>query len=272
MLLTQIQAHEGLNLEESVELTSKISVVVGRNGSGKSRLLKAIVAGNIAVGNEDGRILPARIRHLESRLEAQFTSGYDPVTERDSRAEARTLYRALQGQFSNDPIESISTITQAGQGRSPMGRRGNILVPLAHAVRIASDFTGKDVNSLDDHDIEDFYSPMAGSQLGNLNVTALIRSYLARVEGNRFNKFKNKEYKTEIVTYSDEEFEARFGPQPWDVLNKFFEGGLGQRYYINEPSIADMDNYEAKLFRFDGRKISPHSLSSGGKDVALAIA
>jgi ABC-type thiamine transport system ATPase subunit len=263
MKLEQIEDYNGLKLNSSVEIKDNIAIVVGRNGTGKSRLLMALVAGKISAVRHDGPIAVDRIRNFADRLQPALTFGFDPVQHRDSEAQVKQLYRQFRGEFHADPHQSMASMGQ--HFGTSMGRRNINVHALTHSVSTASRIIGKNVNELDEQDVADFYSSSTITQLGSLNVTATMREYLTRQEKNDINGYRNGRHGSSLPYWSDEEFTARFGPPPWNVFNDILQLVLDGRYHIQPPELKDADTYEAKLRREDGHEIDPNFLSSGEK-------
>jgi ABC-type multidrug transport system ATPase subunit len=265
MLLTQVNPQDGLHFKKPVNLNARVSIIIGKNGAGKSRLLRAVATGNITV-TDDSSIIPVSRIRLDSRLDARFGSEHIMGLGhgQDFRSQLHELYLNNRGKFNKDPFKSIQALGQTlgSINHSGMGSP-NLHSMVAHVASIASEKTGIDINSLNIKDIDDYYSPEAGGTLGQLNIAAVVRLYISRIRENRQAKFDNNEFGETNVVYSEEEFEKKFGPPPWDVINTLLKDGLGHEYRISIPELRDRKPYELKLFRFDGKEIASGALSNG---------
>jgi ABC-type cobalamin/Fe3+-siderophores transport system ATPase subunit len=259
MKINQVEVHKGLNLKSCEVLESKVVAVVGINGAGKSRLLEAIFEGKIKITTGENEIPREQILHLTAeRLQPNFIFGFNPVQHKANIDSAKALYRQHCGKFQSDLRQTIVSLGPIS-GRMQQGVNSHLL---ANTVIAASRATGKDLNSLDDQDIADAYS-IEASQLGTLSVTATMLEYLARQDENNYNEFRNNRYAQSLPYRTDDEFNARFGPPPWEVLNDVLKSVFDGRYYVQPPVPENTGGYEARLTRQDGVVIDPGVLSSG---------
>ena len=262
MRFGSVEEFQGLKFTTDVKSNTNIAAIIGRNGAGKTRLLKAIVEGKIQVFVNDVVVLNGDVRLLSiNELQPSLMFGFDPVQHRDQQRNAVVQYVAHKGKFSVDPQQSIAAFASQGM----MGRQmGNIHL-VAHVASRASQALSKDVNELDNADIEDFFSDGALMAMGSLNVTATMRTYWDRLEQNEVNLCRNTLRGTKFSYWSPDEFQKRFGPPPWAVFNDFLRRVLDGRYYIEAPTHENEATYDAKLYREDGLAIDPAWLSSGEK-------
>lgn len=265
MLLVSTEEFQGLKLTKHVNLDSCVAAIVGRNGAGKTRLLHAIAEGKIVVEFKDAAITRDRIWHLKmDQFQPNLTFGFDRVRHREGVLRAVQLYATHRDLFHVDPQESLKAIAQAG-GSADAARGSVDIHALAAVVSHASSALGKQANALEPQDIEDYFTYVPVMGLASLNVTATMLAYWDRVEQNDLNEFRLAKYGHGRPIWSPTEFEKRFGPPPWYVFNDFLRSVLDGRYHIKIPTVENISTYEAKLFRDDGREISPAWLSSGEK-------
>lgn len=263
MHLTSVEDFQGLGLKADVQLDNNIAAIVGRNGAGKTRLLQAISDGKINVV-KDGEVIPRdRIQHLSmERLQPSLAFGFDPALHRRDMGIAKEFYRLHREKFQNDPRKSIEAIGHEGG----MGRHTQVNSHLmAHIVSRASSQLGKSANELDEEDIADYFSSTPVMALGTLNVTAVMLAYWHRREQNELHEFRNAKYGLQLPYWTEEKFESRFGPPPWNAFNDFLKTSLDGRYHIKPPTYDGLETYEAKLYRDDDKPIDPSWLSSGEK-------
>jgi predicted ATPase len=259
MRIDQVEAHKGPNLKSCELLESKVIAVVGINGAGKSRLFEAIFEGKIKVTIDDNEIFRQQILHLTAeKLVPSLKSEFNPVQHKRNVDLVKATYRHYCQKFQSD-LQQILSVTDVMDGHwSPE------VTPfiLANAVIAASRDTGKHVSALDDQEVADAYS-IEVSQLGALNVTAIILEYLERLEQNDWNEFRNTRDAVKRLHHSAEEFKVRFGPPPWEVLNAVLTSVFDGKYLIRPPASHNASLYVARLTRLDGTVIDPRFLSSG---------
>lgn len=259
MKIDQVEVHKGLNLNSCEVLESKVIAVVGINGAGKSRLLEAVFEGKIKITADENLISREQILHLTvERLQPNFIFGFNAVQHKANIDSAKALYRLHCGKFQPELQQTIIALGQIS-GRMQQGVNTHVL---ANTVIAAGRATGKDLNALDDQDIADAYS-VELSQLGTLNVTATMLEYLARQDENNYNEYRNDRHAENRPHRTAEEFNARFGPPPWEVLNDVLKSVFDGMYYVQPPVLGSTGGYEAQLIRKDGKVINPGFLSSG---------
>lgn len=267
MILSSIEPFLGLGLKEPIDLRSNIVGIIGRNGSGKTRLLQAIASGKSQLQVNGEVVSSDRVMNLAmAQIQPGLTFGFDAVRHRDETRQAAAIYDSNRGKFSPLPNKSAAAIGSAGMGRMGMGRSGMVSVhQVAHIASAASRALKRDVNELSQQDIADYFVAAPYLSLGSLNATATMRAYWERWEENGRNEYQNVKYGYGLPVWTPEEFVRRFGPPPWDVFNDFLKSVLDGRYQIKTPTNETIATYEATLFRDDGLSIEPNSLSSGEK-------
>ena len=255
---------QGLRITATAESESNIAAIIGRNGSGKTRLLNAIVQGRVPVF-VNGAVVPQdRILLLTlNELQPTLVFDFDPLLHLKQQQQAVELYRARIGRFRSDWRRSYAAV-------GPTGLPNHLTevgtAQLAHVVSRASRVLGKDVNDLSDEDIADFWSEAELMHMGSLNVTSTMQAYLKQKENNDFYEFRNEKYGEQHPYRSPEEFRLRFGPPPWEMFNEFLRTVLDGRYHINVPTDKCITSYCAKLHRTeDNLETHPTWLSSGEK-------
>lgn len=167
MRFGSVNEFQGLKFTTNVESNTNIAAIIGRNGAGKTRLLKAIAEGKIQVFVNDAVVPQGGIRYLAmDQLQPGLVFNFDALQHREQQRQAVVQYGTHKGKFKIDPAQSIAAI-----GHQGMGGRMNVNIHLvAQVASRASQVLGKDVNELDDVDIADFFSDGALMAMGSLNV------------------------------------------------------------------------------------------------------
>lgn len=258
-----VQEFQGLNFTTDVRSATNIAALVGRNGAGKSRLLKAIAEGKVEVFLNDKVVPQGSIRLLQvTEIQPSLTFHFDALQQRERQRESIALYHQFKGKFLTDASQSIATLGQINGGRS----RHTHINQVCQVVALASSILGIGPNDLADEDIADFCSEAAFATLGALNVTETMRVYWDRINDNDFNEFRNTVHGESLPHRKAEEFRARFGPPPWEVFNYFLREVLSGRYHIKAPTRTNIATYSAQIYRSeDDLPIDPSWLSSGEK-------
>jgi len=250
---------QGLDFTSDVRSESNIAAVVGRNGAGKTRLLKAISEGRIEVFVNDSVVRSGAVRLLTlNELQPSLIFTFDLERHREQQRQAVAAYNSLKGKFDIDPQRSMAAIA------NPLVRYKVNPHQIALTVTRASRDLRKDVNDLEDIDIEDYFSEMDFMPIGQLNVVEAMRAYLEREERNDYLEYRNHRHGEHHRIFNDREFRARFGPPPWDLLNDVLKTVFDGRYQFEIPSRSNTAGYEGKLIRVeDGLRVDPTWLSSG---------
>jgi predicted ATPase len=259
MLLKSVEEFQGLKLTTDVALSDSITAIVGRNGSGKTRLLKGIEAGKIQViaNDEQGVIRDFSYLNLEN-IRPNLIFGFNVAQNEEEIRHAFSFYNRARGSFHINSQQSIEVT-------SPLGYQGANIHQVAKVARTAALALGTDINSLTYHDIADYFLVAQAISMGQVNVTEIMVSYMRRKELNEYHHFKNERKGTALPHYSSPEFEMRFGSPPWLAFNEFLEIVLDGRYSISVPRDENDLLYEPKLLREDGREMNQSWLSSGEK-------
>jgi ABC-type cobalamin/Fe3+-siderophores transport system ATPase subunit len=260
-----IEEFHGLRFETAVATDASIVAVIGRNGAGKTRLLRAIAEGKIKVADDHGEIPQGRIRLLTlAELQPAISLGFDPLQHREQLKQAVATYEQWKGQFSLDAHETLGRLgPQAGrmQRISPMH--------VAFAVSRAARILRKDPNALTGNEVTDFFRPDEITALGTLNILSTVRSYWDRLDQNDYAEFRNARHGESNPHYLPEELVQRFGPAPWVVLNEILANVLDGKYRIDVPSQQNINTYDANLRRSTDGKVLDQSLLSSGERVLL---
>lgn len=258
-----VQEFQGLNFTTHVRSETNIAAVVGRNGAGKTRLLQAIAEHKVEVFVNGAAVSAGESRlHRLSELQPGLSFNFDLVEHKEQRLQAIALYNNHKGKFDIDPQRSIAAIGGQGHG----GRMRVNIHHVARAVSRASKVTDKNVNELDDSDVGDYFSGTDFVDMGSLNVTGTVRAYVERLDQNKQNDYRNHEYGENNRHLTSEQFRARFGPPPWELLNEVLRNVLDGRYQFEVPVLSNIAGYNGKLIRVeDGLTVQPAWLSSGEK-------
>jgi len=257
-----VQEFQGLNFTTDVRSESNIAALVGRNGAGKSRLLKAIVEQKVQVFVNDAPVQPGAARVVSlGELQPGLISNYDPLQHREEQRQAVAVYNMHKGKFDVDPARSLENIGQSHMGRSHLNAH-----QVAPAISRIARRVGKDVNQLDDSDVGDLYSGMDSVAMGSINIVGTVRAYIERSDINDLAELRNHKYGEQNRHLTEEQFRTRFGPPPWTLLNEVLKTVLDDRYRFQEPVLTNIAGYEGKLIRTeDGLLVDPNWLSSGEK-------
>lgn len=119
------------------------------------------------------------------------------------------------------------------------------------------------------------FSTLVPEEMFASQFATVFKAYHTRLEENRYQLFKNKEYGEANLVLSDEEFIAIYGPKPWDLINEILRNAK-LPYIVNDPLLQNKESeFSLQLNNPEsGLSIQVNDLSTGEKvlmSLALAI-
>lgn len=108
-----------------------------------------------------------------------------------------------------------------------------------------------------------------------MQIGRIFTNYHIKYDENRYNIFRNEEYGEHNVVLSSKEFEQKYGPKPWDIVNEILRSLGSMPYEISTPEgLRRDDRYQAKLLHSENPSISPNfdDLSSGERILMALVA
>lgn len=243
MKIEFLQDHLYFKKGQKIELAD-FTVLTGRNGAGKTNLLRAL--GNKEICQIDGE--------LNKTIDSSF---YD----------FDSFYH-----FSNDTRYGIFSGGDSAMNqtwRDLLAYRKGLSKPTPQIIQQAED-CGKSVDELTK---VDFINTVINriddrSKLFELKFykdSALYRGYQ---EKNKFNAFRNAEYGEDNLVYSEKEFLNSYGTPPWERINNIFEElGLNYEFFIPKELARD-EAVEVKLTdKVNGQDVEFKNLSPGERTI-----
>jgi ABC-type uncharacterized transport system ATPase component len=300
------KAHISIESFESFE-TNNFVVLTGKNGSGKSHLLRAIKNGHVTIEG----IAPERVFLFDAN---SFTVGTDNLVDPMEISRARyNLWEKWQTQnVRGNPFHTLQSIL--GEASEAVEKRADEL-GLSLLDLNTSEFSEPETaeklrnyqtqlgqyrknpqifNGLDRKMVEvlaqsaaapnrvteiEFYSNYdrvvrTEGILPN-SLSTIFADYHSLEEENYYSEFRNSNYSEKRDILSKEKFEEMFGEKPWKVINEFLKNIAGLPYQINSPEGYDRNKkFVAQLTRTDNTSIEVPfgNLSSGEKTLLALIA
>lgn len=259
MILNQKKEYKGLKIGGDVDLSGNIIVIIGGNGSGKTRLLEALSEGAITIDNGFGELSKSDISYFGGGLNAKITHDYNVRQREEKRFNVLEAFRSLK--MLNKESSVGSRVIPSKSSRDGGVDMGFLDAAIA-SVKIK---TGKKISEMQECEILDFYSEGSMRKLGEIDIRATMLEYFYRKEENEINFVRNGTFGQSLPYKNEEDFLGWFGPPPWEVFNDFLAQVFGGRYRINPPSHDDISNYKVVFFRNDGAEIDQNFFSSGEK-------
>ncbi|CAN7593094.1 AAA family ATPase [Variovorax paradoxus] len=238
----------GFSIPDDIEIKFPLTVITGRNGSGKTRLLERIKENGIVYGPESKVPRIRQFKHDD--LIPKIMGGPGRQEFRDAQLGAIQAYEIWKSQDFNLQIPDT---------------------PDAHdrekVIKAAFDIgkkLGKDPKELTHEEIEDHAPTVEGDPFAHFMIAGLFNRYVQDIQTNKKNEgYAHAGYPA--VFFSKEAFIEHHGRPPWEILNEIVSEIFDGKF---EFSIPDVDS---RLFAYSpsllekGVKIEVDSISSGEK-------
>ncbi|MGI2193159.1 ATP-binding protein [Shewanella baltica] len=256
--------HHGMFLEEPIKFSSGINILCGKNGSGKTRLIEAIMNGNITlVSNKHGNVEAKSILFISAKNMLNINSGR--VLSQQNLDEA---YRAIYSTYQNYLIQKEKDKNTSIVRDVYSGGRGHVFdmdgKGFAAFIRKVAENCNKDIDSLTEAEIKSERIP-SKAQLNIQNeMSSLCSTYLWLKKDHAYKKYLKDNGKA--IHYYD--FEGKHGRAPWVIINEILKKFLDLDWYLEQSE----DLYEdIKPVRFksilNNSDISIEHLSDGEKTI-----
>lgn len=236
------------SVRKDMELDLKdFTVITGKNGSGKTNLLRAINAEGVALidgkASEELVITFFNYNYFQNQIEKTYGS----TSYGDSAI--NLLWKEINSSEPNS---------------EPTNRQLEIL---------ASHF-GKQISELTEDDFKSYPMNRSNEELGllGLNYFQDTASYLDHKEKNILNHFRNTQYGENNLVFTADEFIEKYGAPPWETINQIFLD-TGLNYEFIEPDLTRRRPSIASVLidKINNTIVDVNEMSTGEKTI-LAMA
>lgn len=248
-------------------------VLTGKNGSGKSHLMEAMTLPNISKVTNEAREQISNIKYIPF-------NGLNPKI--DDKCNYLTLTSKQKQEW--EQINSIKKTLISNMKRTPQLSSEQHLNNLhgysdknKKLFRNLLKNTSGEINDITEEVFMDSFdiSLIDSDDVLASSFAAVFKLYHTRMEDNNYHTYRNKEYGDNYPVLSDYEFIQKYGPCPWNLINKMMSDAH-LPYQVNSPEMQPRDA-DFNLFLEDkikGVTIEVNDLSTGEKvlmSLALAI-
>lgn len=264
MKVTIKREYKSLKNLSSFELPD-FCVLTGKNGSGKTHLFEALMMNRHAVIADDTGKRLTKIKYVPF-------NGLNPVVNsvcnyNDLMNQRKSIWQRISN--------AMQDLSKASVGHNILS-----LIPERSIQKLCKEMLDEvegDISKLTEARCNQKFDLENGdpTAIFTSEFAAVFKLYHARLEENRYNIFRNREYGEERPVISDKEFEEMYGPKPWDLINQMMQDAH-LPYTVNNPEgqgkeedfVLHLEDKTREL------EIDVNDLSTGEKvlmSLALAI-
>ncbi|URI11064.1 ATP-binding protein [Aquincola tertiaricarbonis] len=233
-----------------------VLAITGKNGAGKSRLLKAIADNSVEISVESvGVVRSQNIVHLtQANMHAQIeaTSGHS-VDFGDVLNECASYY---------DRNKSSVVWGQMQQHGRTVTETGLDINAVRTAVLKAAERRRCDTGDLTGQDVADEYTNISPQPFGYFRLQNIFSEYLARMNRDHYHEFLNYKGVGDAIHHGVN-FPSRFGPPPWIEFNELLERVFNGKFSLRLPTTLEKNYKPQLLLSGNGIPIASEQLSSG---------
>lgn len=255
----QTKPFKNLYLSNPFITTSPTSIIIGKNGSGKTRLFESI-KDNSTIVSLNGTHLHAGTDisiYSQTELSPSFSTHFDSNSFTSTLQNHLISYHHYKPQLDQPYNKDIELITAR-----PHGPGYTEIYKSSHAIAQA---LNKSASQLTDEEIKLHLQVKSIYGLGNVNVAEIFNRYVKQIQDNEYNEFRAHKGAA-VPAYSHSEFEKIFGPPPWVTLNNILNSIFDGKFHFPEPGIDDLSqNHQTPLLDQSKQAIAANDLSSGEK-------
>lgn len=262
-----IRKYKSLNVVPPFELPD-FCVLTGKNGSGKTHLFQAMTNRQLTAVHIDGV-------HTNSVNYIPF-NGLNPVVGADCNYrnlldEQKSCWEIIK-QIKSNYFQNYNVSEDNFLGE--IERRNRYFIP--QAKEIFKRVNG-DIKKITEDIVVEYYSirPNDDNAFFSSQFASIFKLYANRLEANSYNSFRNSSQGTQLPVLTSDEFEKKYGPRPWVLINEML-AGAGLKYRVNNPEGQNRDDdFHLQLYDEErGIEVQVNDLSTGERvlmSLALAI-
>ena len=271
--ITINKEHKSIPSGMDVQLPN-FCILTGKNGAGKSHLLESLVQESKTTVLIDG--------NKASRIKYIPFNGLNPNV--DSKCEYNTIINHVKNIW--NPFNSVreNYLQRKRQGQFPQANN-EIEWLMSHigdvnqkrAIKAVFDKSHLPMEEQTEDTFRKYFdfNTIVPEEMFASQFATVFKAYHTRLEDNRYQIFKNREYGETNQVLSDEEFIAIYGPKPWDLINEILRNAK-LPYIVNDPLQQNKESeFTLQLHNPEsGLSLQVNDLSTGEKvlmSLALAI-
>ncbi|MBV4476800.1 ATP-binding protein [Pseudomonas botevensis] len=250
---------KGFVLKNKFSIVKPVSILIGKNGCGKTRLFEGVKNGKIQISSEE-RINTSEVLFLShDKFIPKIDSRY---IERDALARRKSLLELFRSRKLDFEKEHDRFNIEVGLMRDP----NSLMFKDAHRIiRGIAKKLSKNPSDLSDDEVSSHYDGFEAEMFGEKNITAIFTRYIQRLHDNEYAMWLSAVRGKETYYVEDSEFECVYGRQPWVVLNEILDKTFNGKIGVGIPGASeDGGEYIASFYeKASGAPVKESDLSSG---------
>ncbi|RMS06108.1 hypothetical protein ALP74_00955 [Pseudomonas coronafaciens pv. garcae] len=254
--ITARESFAGLSLSNPLVIKEGITVVTGRNGSGKTRLLEIIASHSNILNDNDEYVTAQKFDH----------SSFSPDFGGSDSAAA---YMARQQKAVEAFVENRNAferpISELSRRHHMQGFDHNNLYSICGKIRRELNKSHSEITT---EDVRAYYDEPNERLFGSQDLARLFNAHLKSEFDLRYAFITGfLESDAEVMTRQDVLSIRKSKAAPWDVLNKVLVTVFGDKFYFAAPneSVRNFNQPVRLLDRITGFEVPISQLSSGEK-------
>ena len=264
MLVSIRKTYKSIRAPQQFELPDFV-VLMGKNGSGKSHLMEAMVQRDVcSIKNAAGASM--------SRIKLIPFNGLNPHV--DENCDYLGLTNARKQAWATLTQQIIQFYDLKKRGAWTIETYLNSDTSRRKILGYWLDLAGGDIGAITEELFSEHYE-ITSDEIFSSQFASIFKLYHIRLVENKFNRFLNETEGEKNKVYSDEEFERIYGPKPWELINRML-ANAGLTYQVNHPegNNKELDFHLHLTDINSGIEIHVNDLSTGEKvlmSLALSI-
>lgn len=302
---------EHLSIQNFPEIDlPEFTVLTGTNGSGKTHLLQAIKNGSSLIeGLEDSKIVYIDYREFELNPETVHGRNNNQIYKGDAKKSAWDKFnkkvkdhmQSLKKNILNNSYEEISNACLKNSkslwdlNATDVG--DNKLIDKIEEYKSETSIYFNSKGIIADSELQSIFTLIKGLKFSIDEITedeflsgyynfsfkkegflpqqigSYIWDYYKKYRKNQVNETQNMRYRKKYPAYTEEEFIEKYGPKPWEILNKILKESSGLKYEVISPEGLEADEeYQLKLINHEENITTGFESLSSGEKTLLALA